>query len=120
MKKRTVKQQKRDLEKLLREKCLKRDGYKCLWCGRCQRLQMSHIYPRGRFPWMTFNLENVCTLCIGCHLFKWHRSPIEAYDWFIKAFPIDKIKRLRIQSQLPKSKRPKFDYVKIEKELMVT
>lgn len=83
---------------LLRELVSARDGYGCLKCGKTERLQMSHIYPKGKHRRMEYDPENVKWLCVGCHLFWWHKSPIEAWEWLANVLPPDRIKRLRLRA----------------------
>ena len=53
----------------------------CEWCRKTAWLQAAHIEPKGRFPALRFEPENAVALCVGCHLFRWHRSPREAEEW---------------------------------------
>ena len=56
------------LSKTLKNKILKRDGYKCVKCGNTNNLQVHHIKPRSKFG---VNLENnLITLCDNCHNFE--------------------------------------------------
>ena len=52
-----------------------------------------------------------------CHLYKWHKSPVEAVEFLKSVFSIDKLQQLDIQSKLSKAKRPKIDLEELEKEL---
>ncbi len=95
IKKVSRKTQRRNLDDMLRSLCFKRDGYKCLYCGKTTHLQMSHIFPRGEYPWMTYILDNVKTLCMRHHLFWWHKNPISAYLWLIKTLGSDRVEKLK-------------------------
>lgn len=79
--------QKQALDLSLKAEMLERDGYMCVRCGKGHSLQASHVYPKGRYPSLRHNLNNVLTLCNGCHLFWWHRNPLEAADWFREKWP---------------------------------
>jgi 5-methylcytosine-specific restriction endonuclease McrA len=52
------------------EKVKRRDGYKCLQCGRGTgevTLQVHHeVYVAGKAPW-EYALSDCLTLCKGCH-----------------------------------------------------
>jgi 5-methylcytosine-specific restriction endonuclease McrA len=51
-----------------RELCrevLKRDSWRCQWCGRRQVLQVHHIQWRSRLG--DDSEENLITLCVDCH-----------------------------------------------------
>lgn len=50
----------------IRETILERYGYKCLWCGDMERLEMDHIVPRSRGgPTELSNLQPLCQRCNG-------------------------------------------------------
>lgn len=51
----------------LRDKVLKRDGYKCRYCGRSDRpLELDHVYPVSKGGETTEdNLVTACDLCNG-------------------------------------------------------
>lgn len=53
---------------------------KCLRCGKETNLQDSHIVSR-KYQSTRWNLDNHIPLCVGCHLFWWHKEPTEAYPW---------------------------------------
>lgn len=64
--------------KAKREKILKRDGYRCTWCGKTENLQVHHKYymkyPDGSFaePW-DYPDDKLVTLCKDCHE-QWHKQ----------------------------------------------
>lgn len=47
---------------------------------------------------MEFNPDNLKLLCVGCHLFWWHKNPIEASEWIKTALTPQRLKRLRMLS----------------------
>ena len=53
----------------LRQVVLKRDGYRCLTCGKAGRLEVDHIIPvvQGGAWWDAAGLQ---TLCRACHFDK--------------------------------------------------
>lgn len=59
---------------------------KCLRCGKTSSLQCAHIITRSNLR-LRYDLQNVLTLCAGCHMFWWHRSPLEAITWFQETYP---------------------------------
>lgn len=64
----------------------KRDG-RCLHCGRSDStLQCSHIAGRKSLAGR-WNEKNAITLCTGCHLFWWHKEPVEASNWLKENYP---------------------------------
>lgn len=81
---RKIKQQ---IDLLVKAKVLERDGHKCVRCGKTERLAASHILPKGKYPRMRFDALNILTLCVGCHIFWWHRSPIDAHLWLEEKYP---------------------------------
>lgn len=105
--------------KKLRFQAMKvRDGEKCLRCGTTGGLSPSHVYPTGRYKNMEWIIDNVKPLCWACHIYWWHKNPIEASEWFKQRFP-ERYKRLKKISQqiLPK---PDLHKVKEEYELIIS
>ena len=49
------------------EKVKERDGWKCVSCGRTDRLQAHHIKPTHLYPEFKNDVDNGVTLCQGCH-----------------------------------------------------
>lgn len=52
--------------KRVRNRVLKRDGYKCVRCGSPEELTMDHVHPVRLGATMT-NKWNIRTLCWPCH-----------------------------------------------------
>lgn len=52
----------------LRQKVMKRDGYRCRECGFVGRFEVDHIIPT--FDGGTNDLDNLQTLCRSCHIDK--------------------------------------------------
>ena len=88
------------LKHLLALTCRTRDGGKCLKCGTTEKLHTSHIYPTGKYRKMAFDLDNVKTLCSTHHLYWWHKHPIEAHEWLERTFDPNRLKRLKLRSQV--------------------
>jgi len=109
------KTQRNKLAKLLRQACLARDKYKCIRCGNTQvgELSASHIYPKGAYPAMRWDLENVKILDYKCHIHFFHKNPLEAAKWIKTAIPKERLDRLLKLSQ--STKKGCYDY-KIIKE----
>jgi len=83
-----------------KEKARERDKNKCVWCGndgRTKQLHGSHVFPEGRYPSLSADVENIKMLCAYCHLRRWHESPVEAMEWFKKKYP-ERYKRLKEKS----------------------
>lgn len=58
----------RSLERSLAKKCKARDGWRCQHCGRFGgRLEAHHVV-RIRDGGARFALDNLLTLCRGCHI----------------------------------------------------
>ena len=109
-----TKAQKTKLNKLVREYVVLRDKV-CLRCGKPDRLHASHIYPKGKYRKMQFEVENVKALCIGCHLYWWHKHPIEAKEWAEKALGRARLNRLKKQANT--INKNKLDFKELEIEL---
>lgn len=76
---------KRSMDNIVSVFVRQRDG-KCLHCGSTNNLQCSHTIPRT-YLLVRYDLDNCITLCYRCHMFWWHKHPIEAGRWFEKTFP---------------------------------
>jgi hypothetical protein len=50
---------------------------------------------------MSADPENIFCLCYSCHINWWHKSPLDASEWFKKKFP-ERYKSLRLKSRLNK------------------
>jgi len=109
-----TKQQKSTLNKLVREYVILRDK-RCLRCGKTNNLHASHIYPKGKYRKMQFNVNNVKALCLGCHLYWWHKSPIEAKEWAEKTLGKRRLNKLKKQANT--INKNKLDYKELKSEL---
>ena len=108
-----TKYQRKKLNALLHELIVLRDGERCLRCGKVGVLHMSHIYPKGAYRGMQYDPENLKFLCVRHHLFWWHRDPIGAKEWLIKAISRERLARLKKKS----NSIIKPNYEKIKKDL---
>lgn len=90
--------QKKKLYALLHELVRLRDGAACLKCSKTEGLQLSHIYPKGRYRGMEFVDLNTKLLCTSCHIFWWHRNPIEAVEWINQKLPKERMDKLKLMS----------------------
>lgn len=73
MKKLTSKQLKKKLWKLFSEYIRKRDGYKCITCGKQLDKNTSHaghFVPKSRGLAIYFDERNVNCQCVSCNLFR--------------------------------------------------
>lgn len=52
----------------LRLQAKRRDGFRCTACGAHGRLEVHHKVPVRQAPERAYNLENLTTLCPGCHI----------------------------------------------------
>ena len=113
-----TKSQKVKLNKLVREYVILRDKI-CLRCGKSNRLHASHIYPRGKYPKMQFDVNNVKALCLGCHLYWWHKHPIEAKEWAEKTLGRVRLNRLKKQANTINKNKLNFEQLKSELEIKI-
>ena len=51
----------------LRQRALRRDGFRCVICGATGRLEVDHIAPVRTHPEKAFDLDNLQSLCARCH-----------------------------------------------------
>lgn len=88
---------------MLRELVLHRDGHRCRWCGRRPPevvLQAAHIKSRGAHPSLAWHLDNVLSLCLRCHLYRWHKEPQEAAAWAAKNLPPAVLAKLDLAARM--------------------
>ena len=51
----------------LRWEILERDGFACVQCGARGRLEVDHIHPVRTHPELSFERDNLQSLCPACH-----------------------------------------------------
>lgn len=56
----------------LRLQALRRDGFKCVECGKAGRLAVDHIQRVKTHPELAYEIENLQSLCWSCHSRKTH------------------------------------------------
>tara|TARA_R110001599_G_scaffold1889_4_gene9711 strand:- start:135686 stop:136192 length:507 start_codon:yes stop_codon:yes gene_type:complete len=61
---------------LTRRNVMRRDGFKCQYCGQKSKLTIDHIHPKSRGGKDTW--ENLTTACDKCNVKKGNRTPKEA------------------------------------------
>lgn len=100
--------QSKELYGVIRQILVARDGEKCLRCGKTEVLHMSHIYPKGKHRRMEYEPDNLKFLCMGCHLYWWHRSPVEAHEWLEWKLPKARLAKLKLAANT--INKTKFDW----------
>ena len=82
---------KKKLMILIKAHVKRRDNYTCQWCGRADlqgsNCHVSHVIPVSHGNALAFDPMNMKVLCFHCHINKWHKSPIKAFEWFSDKFP---------------------------------
>jgi 5-methylcytosine-specific restriction enzyme A len=58
----------------LRQRALRRDGFRCVECGARGRLELDHIVAVREAPDLAFDLANLQSLCPRCHARKTRRE----------------------------------------------
>ena len=84
------------LDSLFRQIIKKRDK-KCVRCGKDRNLQTSHIFSRSNKS-VRWDLHNAMILDAGCHIFWWHKNPIEAADFAKKYLGSEKYAALKLKA----------------------
>lgn len=77
----------KDIRKLDNEfRKMIRTGKPCMKCGNVKS-QASHVIPVSTCGYgLRWNKKNAIPLCYRCHIHGWHKSPIDAMEWFRKKF----------------------------------
>lgn len=104
-----TKYERNELRRLLREVVFERDGHKCVRCGKETTLAPSHVYPKGVYRRMEFDIDNVKTLCWRCHMKWWHVNIMDAKEWFEEKYP-ERAKRLKLRSMTTIRQKHPIDY----------
>ena len=92
-----------ECDKLFRQIILRERLNRCEWCKKVKGLSVSHILPKGRHPRLRYFKANVLLLCTGCHIFKWHKSPLEAAKFMEETKGKDYTDKLKVYDiALPK------------------
>jgi len=85
-----IKRLKKKLTGIAREIVAARDFGKCQWCGEFtegRNRQASHVIPKSQGSKLRYDLQNLKILCLRCHIYRWHKSPLDAKRWFKGKFP---------------------------------
>src|SRR5690349_15956172 len=102
-KKTSARRLKQQLDLIIREQMLERDGHACLRCKKSNVvLQAAHVHSKGKYQRLRFELDNLLTLCIGCHLYWAHKEPLEFADWFRANWPDRADKLHSLKNSAPK------------------
>jgi 5-methylcytosine-specific restriction endonuclease McrA len=75
-------------------------------------VNVSHIKPKGKYPKLRHDLENIIILCWRCHIHWWHKEPLEAAEWIAKELPPEWLARLKLRAVY--NDRSSTDYRLIE------
>src|SRR3990167_2683787 len=73
-----------------KQEAKERDKFICQKCGKKvegQNAHGSHILPEGAYPLMSAEPNNILCFCYHCHINWWHKSPLEATEWFNEKWP---------------------------------
>lgn len=105
--------EKKTLNKLLHELVTLRDGSWCLRCKKTERLNLSHIYPKGKYRRLEYDPDNLKFLCFGCHLGWWHKNPIEAHVWLQTVIPKKRLADLKLRAGYTGSVRMDYKLLKL-------
>ena len=71
----------------VRARVLDRDGWQCQKCGKVGRLEVDHRVPLDIAPDRMYDLDNLQSLCRGCHFDKTRgerrgkETPPEVQEW---------------------------------------
>jgi hypothetical protein len=70
-------------------------------------LQAAHVLPKGTYPAMRHDPQNVVLLCAYHHVYgrgSWHKDPLGAVEWFRERYGEDAIARLRAIADMRRKK----------------
>ena len=78
------------LDSLARDYVRKRDKMICQMCRKPvdnKNAHCSHVIPKSHGNRLRWDPTNLKLLCYHCHINIWHKSPVEAGQWFLRTFP---------------------------------
>lgn len=101
----------KELDDLTRRAARQRDHERCVRCGRTERLNVHHLYRKGRYTRLRHDLDNVITLCFYHHQ-EAHRDGLEFSEWFKEKYP-KRADYLRLRSQVFDKTKPDFNAIKL-------
>lgn len=97
----------KELDILWSRKIRTRDKWICQRCGKGGKISKgihgAHIFSRNNYS-TRWDLDNGITLCMPCHYFWFHRSPMEATIWIQEIWAEEKL-GIRKFNQLKKKAR---------------
>lgn len=82
---------------LIRKIVLLRDKV-CQRTGRSKNLQVAHFYSRRNLR-VRFDLDNVCLLSGGAHIYWGHQNPQEFCEWWQKRLGPERFERLKLKAR---------------------
>lgn len=80
-----------------------RDRWICQKCWSRKMTQCSHVINDGADTRLSVDPINMKLLCYSCHLYRRHRNPIQAYEWYTQKYP-KRLKYLKEQHKANMSK----------------
>jgi 5-methylcytosine-specific restriction endonuclease McrA len=89
----------------------------CPRCGNDRWLQCSHIYPVGKYPNSRYDPDNAIPLCMGCHIFWWHKNPIDARAWIETKIGAETLSRLEMRVKSASRPDPNATLLYLEAEI---
>ena len=107
-----TKSETKELRRLLKEAVFARDKYTCRKCGKKETLAPAHIYPKGAYRNIEFDVQNIICLCYACHLHWAHKNPIEFTEW-IKEQMGTEFEKLKLRANTPKAMPRHYNTLKI-------
>ena len=106
--------------KWAKDEAKERDGWRCQKCGKKvegMNAHGSHIYNEGTYRSMSADTDNILTFCYHCHIYWWHRSPLDASAWFNAKYPELRI-TLLLRSQVLKGVNWEKRYEEIKQSIL--
>lgn len=73
----------------------------CERCGKLNKLQCSHIHSREKKS-VRWDTKNAFCLCAGCHLYWWHKHPIQAAEFTKMKLGIEEYDALNYRAEVLK------------------
>jgi hypothetical protein len=100
----SARKMKQELDLAIKFQVLFRDGHQCVVgengarCKATSNLHAAHVRPKGKYPRLRFEPDNLLSMCFFHHIVWAHRDPLAFADWFRATYP-ERDARLRELAQ---------------------
>lgn len=116
MRKKSIKTLKRELTNACSQYTKKKTKGKCEMCGK-EGINAHHIYSKGRFGAIRYDIDNLVWLCFDCHFNGAHGGNPDYFKWLLRYKRQEELDRIKAKGQaIKKWKREELENILKELE----